>query len=125
MEADHPIEMFSLTKEATDDLLATARLENGDIVAVKRVLQDPKFRNRELSIMRPLRHPNIVRLISFFYTCGSGAAAPNPSRDCAGEEGEEVFLNLVMEFVPETLYKSVFSTHLSNNFRLGRVYVLC
>jgi len=71
-----------------------ATLEGGEQVAVKRVLQDSRYRNRELSIMRQLAHPNIVELKHFFFT--SKDSHPN-----------DVYLNLVMEFVPSTLHRIV------------------
>ncbi|KAH8294961.1 hypothetical protein KR018_004735 [Drosophila ironensis] len=64
---------------------------SNDLVAIKKVLQDRRFKNRELQIMRKLRHENIVTLKFFFYS--------------SGEKRDEVYLNLVMEFLPETLYK--------------------
>ena len=36
-------------------------------VAIKKVLQDKRFKNRELAIMRTLSHINIVQLKFFFY----------------------------------------------------------
>lgn len=39
-------------------------------VAIKKVLQDKRFKNRELQIMRKLDHQNIVKLKYFFYTTG-------------------------------------------------------
>ena len=50
--------------------------------------------NRELQIMRLVSHPNIVSLTSYFYSNGSG------------DKKEEVFLNLMLEFVPETIYRA-------------------
>lgn len=48
-----------------------ARLvDSGEMVAIKRVLQDKRFKNRELQIMRRLDHCNIVKLKYFFYTNG-------------------------------------------------------
>ena len=48
-----------------------ARLvETNDLVAIKKVLQDKRFKNRELQIMRRLEHCNIIRLQYFFYTSG-------------------------------------------------------
>merc|ERR1719418_338684 len=41
--------------------------------------------------MRRLEHCNIVKLMYFFYT--------------SGEKKDEIYLNLVLEFVPETVYK--------------------
>lgn len=65
--------------------------ETGELVAIKKVLQDKRFKNRELQIMRRLEHCNIVKLKYFFYS--------------SGDKKEEVFLNLVLEFIPETVYK--------------------
>ena len=73
---------------------------SGEDAAIKRVLQDKRFKvclrtrlwwdlcwtanfsqNRELQIMRIVRHPNIVELKAFFYNngervCGSNAQSP-------------------------------------------------
>ena len=69
-----------------------ARLvESNDFIAIKKVLQDKRFKNRELQIMRKLEHCNIVKLKYFFYT--------------SGDKKDEVFLNLVLEYVPETVYR--------------------
>ncbi|RUS80756.1 hypothetical protein EGW08_011479 [Elysia chlorotica] len=65
--------------------------ETNELVAIKKVLQDKRFKNRELQIMRKLEHQNIVKLKYFFYS--------------SGEKKDEVFLNLVLEFVPETVYR--------------------
>lgn len=37
-------------------------------VAIKKVLQDKRFKNRELQIIRMMNHPNIVQLKHCFYT---------------------------------------------------------
>lgn len=66
-------------------------VESNELVAIKKVLQDKRFKNRELQIMRKLEHQNIVKLKYFFYS--------------AGEKKDEVFLNLVLEYVPETVYR--------------------
>ncbi|XP_013792669.1 glycogen synthase kinase-3 beta-like, partial [Limulus polyphemus] len=48
-----------------------ARLvDTGEMVAIKKVLQDKRFKNRELQIMRRLHHCNIVKLKYFFYSRG-------------------------------------------------------
>ncbi|KAF2841623.1 glycogen synthase kinase-like protein-3 beta [Patellaria atrata CBS 101060] len=65
---------------------------SGEDAAIKRVLQDKRFKNRELQIMRIVRHPNIVELKAFFYN--------------SGDRKEEVYLNLVLEYVPETVYRA-------------------
>jgi len=65
--------------------------ETGELVAIKKVLQDKRFKNRELQIMRKLDHCNIVKLKYFFYS--------------SGDQKDEVYLNLVLEYIPETVYK--------------------
>ncbi|CAL8090519.1 unnamed protein product [Orchesella dallaii] len=70
-----------------------------ELVAIKKVLQDKRFKNRELQIMRRLEHCNIVKLKFFFYS--------------SGEKKDEVYLNLVLEYIPETVYKV--ARHYSKN----------
>lgn len=65
--------------------------DTSELVAIKKVLQDKRFKNRELQIMRKLDHQNIVKLRFFFYS--------------SGDKKDEVYLNLVLEFVPETVYR--------------------
>lgn len=66
-------------------------VDSGELVAIKKVLQDKRFKNRELQIMRRLEHCNIVKLKFFFYS--------------SGEKKDEVYLNLVLEYIPETVYR--------------------
>ncbi|KAG8067468.1 hypothetical protein GUJ93_ZPchr0005g15049 [Zizania palustris] len=82
-------------------------LETGETVAIKKVLQDRRYKNRELQLMRSIDHPNVVSLKHCFFS--------TTSRD-------ELFLNLVMEYVPETLYRVL--KHYSNaNQRMPLIYV--
>ncbi|CAG8630169.1 4734_t:CDS:2 [Funneliformis caledonium] len=67
-------------------------VRSAEDAAIKKVLQDKRFKNRELQIMRLVSHPNIVGLKSFFYS--------------NGEKKDEVYLNLVLEYVPETVYRA-------------------
>jgi len=66
------------------------KVDTGEVVAIKKVLQDKRFKNRELQIMRMLTHPCVVPLKHCFYS--------------SGEEPDETYLNLVLEFIPETIY---------------------
>jgi serine/threonine protein kinase len=63
----------------------------GEVVAIKKVLQDKRFKNRELQIMRLLSHPNVVALKNSFYS--------------SGDKPDELYLNLVLDYVPETVYR--------------------
>ncbi|XP_058744065.1 shaggy-related protein kinase theta-like isoform X1 [Vicia villosa] len=65
-------------------------LETGGAVAIKKVLQDKRYKNRELQVMRMVDHPNVVKLKHCFYST---------------TEKDELYLNLVLEYVPETVYK--------------------
>lgn len=74
-----------------------------ELVAIKKVLQDKRFKNRELQIMRKLEHQNIVKLKYFFYSSGEKVSVKK----------DEVYLNLVLEYVPETVYRV--ARHYSKN----------
>jgi len=67
--------------------------ETGEHVAIKKVLQDKRYKNRELEIIQELRHPNVVELKRFFFT----------TEDKTGE----TYLNLVMEYCSDTLHRVV------------------
>lgn len=86
-------------------------VETGEVVAIKKVLQDKRFKNRELQIMRQLvkdPHPNIVALKHCFYS--------------QGEKPDDLYLNLVLEFVPETVY-SISRRHQKHAMNLPLVLV--
>uniref|UniRef100_A0A2P2KPL2 non-specific serine/threonine protein kinase n=1 Tax=Rhizophora mucronata TaxID=61149 RepID=A0A2P2KPL2_RHIMU len=67
-------------------------LETGETVAIKKVLQDKRYKNRELQTMRLLDHPNIVSLKHCFFST---------------MEKNELYLNLVLEYVPETVHRVI------------------
>jgi serine/threonine protein kinase len=73
---------FGVVYQATDK-------SNNEVVAIKRVLQDRRYKNRELQIMKMVHHPNIVTLKDSFYE----------------NQKEEVFLNLVLDYMPKNLYE--------------------
>ncbi|MCJ8732833.1 hypothetical protein PDJAM_G00215850 [Pangasius djambal] len=93
--------------------------ESGELVAIKKVLQDKRFKNRELQIMRKLDHCNIVRLRYFFYSSGDKNRELQIMRKLdhcnivrlryffysSGDKKDEVYLNLVLDYVPETVYR--------------------
>ncbi|KAL8554012.1 hypothetical protein ACS0TY_002308 [Phlomoides rotata] len=67
-------------------------LETGETVAIKKVFQDKRYKNRELQTMRLLDHPNVVSLKHCFFST---------------TEKDELYLNLVLEYVPETVHRVV------------------
>ena len=67
--------------------------ETGEDVAIKKVYQDKRYKNRELQIMRELVHPNVVNLRHAFFT--------------QGDKKDEIYLNLVMDYIPETVFRVI------------------
>uniref|UniRef100_A0A0E0JHG6 non-specific serine/threonine protein kinase n=1 Tax=Oryza punctata TaxID=4537 RepID=A0A0E0JHG6_ORYPU len=67
-------------------------VETGERVAIKKVLQDARYKNRELQTMQVLDHPNVACLKHYF---------------CSTTAKEELYLNLVLEYVPETVHRVI------------------
>ena len=65
--------------------------ETGETVAIKKVFQDKRYKNRELQILKMLHHPNCVEMRQSFYT--------------NGDKPDEVYLNVVMDYIPDTAYR--------------------
>ena len=63
-------------------------LITGEPVAIKKVLQDKRYKNRELQIMKMLHHPNLLEIKDHYYT----------------KQGGEEYLNVVMDYFEENLY---------------------
>ena len=76
-------------------------------MAIKKVLQDKRYKNRELQIMQMLDHPNIVALRHCFFST---------------TDKEEVYLNLVLEYVPETVNR-IARSYSRINQRMPLIYV--
>lgn len=66
------------------------RLDTGEIVGIKKVFQDRRFKNRELQIMQLLSHPNIIKLHHCFMVTN---------------EEDECYLHLVLDYVPDTVHR--------------------
>lgn len=67
--------------------------ETNETVAIKKVFQDKRYKNRELAILKELNHPHVTNLRHAFYT--------------QGESADEVYLNIVMDYVPGNLYEII------------------
>jgi glycogen synthase kinase 3 beta len=68
----------------------TKIVETGETVAVKKVFQDKRYKNREFQILKALDHPNVIKMKYAFLS--------------SGESDEDVYLNVVMDYMPESLY---------------------
>jgi serine/threonine protein kinase len=67
--------------------------ETNEIVAIKKVFQDKRYKNRELQILKELNHPNVIKLRHYFYT--------------QGDKPDDLYLNCVMDYIPETLSRVI------------------
>ena len=75
-------------------------IHTGEIIAIKKVYQDKKYKNREYTITKELSHPNIIKLIHAFYT--------------TGEKTDEIYLNIVMNYVSDNLNRLI------NNYKSNK-----
>nr|XP_029119913.1 shaggy-related protein kinase theta isoform X3 [Elaeis guineensis] len=82
-------------------------VETGETVAIKKVLQDKRYKNRELQIMHLLDHPNVVQLKHYFFST---------------TDNDEVYLNLVLEYVSETVYR-ICKYYTRMNQRMPLIYI--
>uniref|UniRef100_A0A0K0E6R1 Protein kinase domain-containing protein n=1 Tax=Strongyloides stercoralis TaxID=6248 RepID=A0A0K0E6R1_STRER len=71
-----------------------------ECLAVKRVLQDRRYKNRELEVIRKLYHKNVVKLKYYFHSIGN--------------RRDEVYLNLMLEFIKDTVHRVIRSYGRSN-----------
>jgi len=78
-------EVYSDEEEGSD-----IDIESKERLAIKKVFQDKRYKNRELATLKQLYHPNIITFKTAFYTRG---------------EGKAVYLNLVMEYVSENIFR--------------------
>jgi serine/threonine protein kinase len=65
--------------------------ETGEIVAIKKCEEDPKYINRELGILSRLNHQNIIKLKYNFNT----------------QEYDKTYVNLVLEYIPYNLFEII------------------
>lgn len=86
--------------------------KTGIHVAIKKVLQDRRYKNRELQVMKMVNHPNVVSVKDCFYSRGN-------------KQNRDVYLNLVMEFIPQTIYQAIrlhARKHTTIPFMLSKMY---
>lgn len=61
------------------------------MVAIKKVLQDKKYKNREFEILKQLHHVNVLQMKEAFFT----------------QDGQQEFLNVIMDYFPDTVYSVI------------------
>lgn len=95
-------------------ILATVG-ETDELVAIKKIKKVRKYKGRELQILKQLQmvpHPYIITMKNYFTTAGSGFG------------NSDVFVNMVLEYLPETIYSLVkYYNETSNPFPLFYIQV--
>ncbi|XP_020244297.1 shaggy-related protein kinase eta-like isoform X2 [Asparagus officinalis] len=82
-------------------------LETSETVAIKKVLQDKRYKNRELQILQMFNHPNVVQLKHHFFST---------------TEKDELYLNLVQEYISETVHRAA-KNYLRVNQKMPLIYI--
>lgn len=82
------------------------------VLAIKKVYQDPKYSNREFKVVVELDHPNCIKVHHYFFSQKE-------------DNSKDIYLNLVMDFIPDTLYK-ILRFYFKKNYdfpnALGKIY---
>lgn len=63
----------------------------GEKIAIKKVLQDKRYKNRELQILESLDNDNLLKMKDHFFT----------------KEGDQEYLNVIMDYFPDNLYQII------------------
>ena len=87
-------------------------LKTRKYMAIKKVFQDPNYRNREFQIVKELNHSNNIKVYNYFFTKEE-------------KDGKQTFLNLVMDYIPETMYRVLrYYVKMKMDFpdALGKIY---
>ena len=66
-------------------------------MAIKKVMLDRRYHNRELQMMKVMDHENVVKLRHYF--------------EKQGRKKDEIYLHLVMDFLPETIRSVALQHH--------------
>lgn len=77
--------------KGTFGVVYQAKTSSGELVAIKKVFQDKRYKNREHQIIKELNCSACVKMKNVFFTYGKSA--------------DEVYLNIVMDYIPFNLYE--------------------
>ena len=72
-------------------------MTDGTFVAIKKVLQDPRYKNREYDILKIIDNKYCIRMLNSFKShSGSKKRTNNNNKD--------IYLNIVMNYMPQNLH---------------------
>jgi serine/threonine protein kinase len=91
----------SIVRSELETALDCPALVDGAVVAVKQTLRMGRICPREVTVLRTMDHPNVVKLIDFAYTAGSdnGGGIDPPGAEPV------ITLHMVLEYQPMSLRK--------------------
>jgi glycogen synthase kinase 3 beta len=81
--------------------------ETKEIVAIKTVFQDVRYKNRELLILKELNNINCIKIKDYFYT----------------NSENEKYLNVVMEYFPDTLSNLIHVNNFKNSLSILEIKI--
>lgn len=84
---------ISIIGKGAFGIVFLAKNYDDKLVAIKRVLQDPKYCNREQEMLHIINNKNCIHMFYCFKSYGNSS--------------EEVYLNIIMEYVPINLEKFI------------------
>jgi len=80
-------------------------------IAVKIILEDKRYKDREILIMQKLNHPNIIKLYSSYNTISYQL-----------NNNDKIYHNIIMEYMPLTLSK-ILLYNLKNKLHLPLIII--
>nr|ABD72512.1 glycogen synthase kinase 3 [Schmidtea mediterranea] len=91
--------------------------------AIKKVHQDPRYKNRELNIIQRIKsHPNIVDFKYYFYSMINNENSNSSNQMSKKQSSGDIYLHLVMECFPESLSDLIVRYH-HNGMILSMLHV--
>ena len=81
---------FKLVGAGTFGSVYRAKTQTGKVVAIKKVLQDPHYKNRELIMMKEIQSRYCIKMLDHFMTKRNA--------------GKDIYLNIVMDYFPYSLH---------------------
>lgn len=86
------VEIIELVGEGTFGKVFRGRVrKTGEIIAIKRVLQDSRYKNREIEIIKMLKNDFVVEMLGSYITYESGSE----------------YLNIMMKYYEESMFKRI------------------
>ncbi|ODQ65380.1 Pkinase-domain-containing protein [Nadsonia fulvescens var. elongata DSM 6958] len=125
-------QLFEISPETnhnTDNNYSTATtVRLNKPIAIKRVLQDKRYKNRELDIMKIINqsfspsyeHPNIIKFLAYYYsTTTSTISTEGDNQPMSSKPDNRIssqhdtstttntYLNIILDFMPQTAFQTI------------------